>query len=184
MKKIFIMFLLIFNFAFSQMISFADLKDLSSNVKETLFINNEKKIREYDLKYIYPDYMRKEIVFPNVNKGEIHLYNSGKKQVYIPLFDEVIDEEGTVEDSSIITIIDSLKNMEKNDKNFFKKYRNREIKKIKYQEKYLIEFKEFKDIDNFLLPTNINVYENNQKIVNLELRENKINSGLLKEEIK
>ncbi|MGL5970885.1 MAG: hypothetical protein ACRCZL_02600, partial [Cetobacterium sp.] len=103
LKKI-LTFLLISTSMFASINKISNISDLYSNVKETVYINGEKRLKEYTIEYISSDYLRKEIISPKVNKGEIFQEEYGKSLVYIPLFKE-ISENNSEDVSNFLSII-------------------------------------------------------------------------------
>ena len=107
-KKI-VVFLLVGTSIFSSPNRISDIKDIYATVEETIYLNGNKKVKEYKIEYISPDYLRKEVISPTVNKGEIFQYENEKSLVYIPLFDEV-SENNSEDVSNFLSIIKDLKN--------------------------------------------------------------------------
>lgn len=182
LKKI-LTFLLISTSMFASINKISNISDLYSNVKETVYINGEKRLKEYTIEYISSDYLRKEIISPKVNKGEIFQEEYGKSLVYIPLFKE-ISENNSEDVSNFLSIIKDLKNKDQNDQSFIKNYYLEKVKEIKYKDSYTIKIKSYKKVDDFLLPIKMELYEKNSKVADLELRDIKVNSGLKRKELK
>lgn len=181
-KKI-AMFLLIGTSIFASPNRISDIKDIYSTVKETLYLNGEKKVKEYKIEYISPDYLRKEVVSPSVNKGEIFQYENEKSLVYIPLFDEV-SENNSEDVSNFLSIIKDLKNKDQNDKNFKDNYYLQKVKELKYKDTYRIKIKEYKKVDGYLLPIKMEIFESESKVADLDLKDTKVNSDLKRKELK
>lgn len=75
--KYFLLFLIISLITFGKSID--SIKDITFEVEEKLYMNNDTKKSEYVIKYIKPDFIRKEVLKPELNKGEIYIYSEGKK---------------------------------------------------------------------------------------------------------
>lgn len=168
-KKI-ILFLLLTVACFGQVNKVRNIKDLYAKVKENTKLNGDNIYKEYTIKYIASDYLRKEVILPKINKGEIYQYENNKRFVYIPLFNEVNEESGKDEFNNFLTILNELK-----DKDLKK------IKELKLKDGYLIKIVKFKNINNFLLPVKLDIYDGTMKISSLELEDIKVNSGLVRE---
>ena len=109
MRKIVFLLIFLINslFIFSEEKSISTIKTLTMKVEETILLNGQKKKSEYTLKFIKPNFLRKDVISPELNKGEIYIYNDGKKIVYLPLFDQVSEEESK-EGTEILETINYL----------------------------------------------------------------------------
>ncbi|MGL5088400.1 MAG: hypothetical protein ACRC6Z_02945 [Cetobacterium sp.] len=181
-KKIFI-FMVVGISIFGSENRISNIKDIYSNVKEIVYLNGEERKKEYKIEYISEDYLRKEIGYPTVNKGEIFQDENGISKVFIPLFNEV-SENKSEDISNFLSIIKDLKNKDQNDKDFIDKYYLKKVKEIKYKETYIIKIKEFKKIDGYLLPIKMQLFEKGIKVADLNLQDTKVNSGLKRKELK
>ena len=181
-KKI-VVFLLVGTSIFSSPNRISDIKDIYATVEETIYLNGNKKVKEYKIEYISPDYLRKEVISPTVNKGEIFQYENEKSLVYIPLFDEV-SENNSEDVSNFLSIIKDLKNKDKNDKSFIDNYYLDKVKELKYKDTYKIKIKEYKKIDGYLLPIKMEIFERESKVADLDLKDTKVNSDLRRKELK
>ncbi|MGL5000893.1 MAG: hypothetical protein ACRC6J_04140 [Cetobacterium sp.] len=181
-KKIF-MFIILGVSIFASENRISSIRDIYSNVKETVYLNGEKREKEYKVEYISSDYLRKEITRPNINKGEIFQEENGVSRVFIPLFDE-ISENKSEDVSNFLSIIKDLKNKDQNDSEFISKYYLQKIKELKYKDAYIIKIKEYKKINGYLLPIKMQLFEKDIKVADLELEDIKVNSGLKRKELK
>ncbi|MGL4652925.1 hypothetical protein [Cetobacterium sp.] len=181
--KIFYMFLVISSSLFATVNRISDIKDIYSDVKETIYLNGEQRKKEYNIEYVAQDYLRKEMLLPNVNKGEVFQYENGESYQYIPLFNEVSKNKG--EDvSDFLSIINDLKIKDQNDKIFSKNYYDGKVKEIKYKDIYTIKVSQYKKINGYLLPVKMEIFEKNTKVADLNLENTKVNSGLKRKELK
>lgn len=176
-------FLLIGASIFASSNRISNIKDIYSTVKETIYLNGEKKVKEYKIEYISPDYLRKEVISPSVNKGEIFQYENEKSLVYIPLFDEV-SENNSEDVSNFLSIIKDLKNKDQKDQNFIDNYYLQKVKELKYKDTYKIKIKEYKKVDGYLLPIKMEIFERESKVADLDLKDTKVNSDLKRKELK
>ncbi|MDX8336253.1 MULTISPECIES: hypothetical protein [Cetobacterium] len=183
MIKIIFAFLLIGTSLIASPNRISNINNIYSIVKETLYLNGEKKTKEYKIEYVSPDYLRKETLSPNINKGEIFQYENGKSLVYIPLFDE-ISENNSEDVGNFLSIIKDLKNKDQNDKSFIENYYLQKVKELKYKDIYRIKIKEYKKIDGYLFPIKMEIFEKETKVADLDLKDTKINSGLKRKELK
>lgn len=182
MKKL-IIFLLLSITLYSASERISNIKSIYSEVTETVYLNNEKKEKRYTIEYIAPEYLRKEILFPNVNKGEIFQYENNETKIYIPLFDEVVVEKKRDDFGNFLSIIKNLKEKDKNDSKFRDSYYQKKVKELKYQNTYTARLKEYEIIDGFLLPVKIEIFERENKVAELILKNSKVNKNILKKEL-
>lgn len=184
MKKLLGIFLILTVSCLGKINRLTEIRDVKANGKEVSFINGEKKEKEYEIEYISKDYLRKVVLFPKINRGEVYLYENGKSKVYIPLFDEVTEEKNEEDINSFLAIINELKEKDRTDKNFIQNYYNQRVKELKYKGKYKIVVKKYKKIQNFLLPVEMEIYENKSKVGQLELYNIVINQNLKRKGLK
>lgn len=184
MKKLLGLFLILTVSCLGKVNRLTEIRDVKANAKEVAFINGEKKEKEYEIEYISKDYLRKVILYPKINKGEIYLYENGKSRVYIPLFDEVTEEKNEEDINSFLAIINELKEKDRTDKNFIQNYYNQKVKELKYKGKYKIVVKKYKKVQGFLLPVEMEIYENKSKVGQLALYNIVINQNLKRKGLK
>ena len=171
MKKwILTCFLLIFFTAFSSEKRISNIKNLAFSTQETLVVNSGERETGYDVKFQVPDKIRKEITFPEMNKGELYIYNGNEKTIYLPIFQQVTHEKISSDENRIIEVINYIFEKEKKDINFRKKYYNSEIKEISLEDGVTIKFNKFTKIDGYLLPISFELFDNEIKIgvINIE----------------
>ncbi|WP_297596435.1 hypothetical protein [uncultured Cetobacterium sp.] len=184
MIKNILVFLMMVTTLFSASERISNIQDIYSIVKEVTYLNGEKREKVYKIEYVSPDYLRKEMILPNVNKGEIFQYEKDKTKVYIPLFDEITEENGSEDVSNFLSIIKDLKSKDLKDKEFVKNYYLKKIKELKYKDSYKIRFKKFEKINGFLLPVEMEIFQENNKLAELNLENIKVNSGLKRRDLK
>ena len=110
-------------------------------------------------------------------------YENEKSLVYIPLFDEV-SENNSEDVSNFLSIIKDLKNKDQNDKNFKDNYYLQKVKELKYKDTYRIKIKEYKKVDGYLLPIKMEIFESESKVADLDLKDTKVHSDLKRKELK
>ena len=144
MKKwILTVFLLIFFTAFSSEKRISDIKNLAFSTQEILVVNGKERETKYDIKFQVPDKIKKEITFPELNKGELYIYNKNEKTIYLPIFHQITHEKISNDENRIIEVINYIFEKEKKDINFRKKYYNSEIKEISLDDGVKIKFDKF-----------------------------------------
>ena len=165
MKKwILICFLLTFFTAFSSEKRISDIRNLAFSTQETLVVNGKERETEYGVKFQVPDKIRKEITFPELNKGELYIYDGSEKTIYLPIFQQITREKISSDENRIIEVINYILEKEKKDTNFRKKYYNNEIKEISLEDGVTIKFNKFEKIDGYLLPVSFELFDNEIKI--------------------
>lgn len=165
MKKWILMcFLLIFFTAFSSEKRISNIKKLVFFTQETLVVNGKERETGYDVKFQVPDKIRKEITFPEMNKGELYIYNGNEKSIYLPIFQQITHEKISSDENRIIEVINYIFEKEKKDINFRKKYYNSEIKEISLEDGVIIKFNEFEKIAGYLLPVSFEIFDDEIKI--------------------
>lgn len=184
MRKIVFLLIFLINslFIFSEEKSISIIKTLTMKVEETILLNSQKKKSEYTLKFIKPNFLRKDVISPELNKGEIYIYNDGKKIVYLPLFDQVSEEESK-EGTEILETINYLFEKEQKDKNFKKEYYSKKLNEILLEDGTKIKIDNFKKYDGYLLPQKFDIFTNEGHIGTLYIKEYIVNQKLSKEEL-
>ena len=69
--KYLFLFLVVIFISFAKNIE--EIEDMTINIEERLSLNGDIKKSEYILQYIKPDFIRKVILSPELNKGEIYI---------------------------------------------------------------------------------------------------------------
>lgn len=183
MRKIFIIILLfitsIFLYAKS---NYSDIKTLELIVNEKLYINKKTKKSEYKVEFIKPDKIRKTIIFPQLNKGEIYTYNQGKKKIYLPLFNQEKIESVKEDENEIIKIMNTLLRNIENDEKFRKDYENKKIKEFQFSEGTTIKFNSFTQKSEYILPDKMDVYDKSTKIATITISNYEINKKMNEED--
>lgn len=176
MRKIsyFFIFFIICIFAFGKSKQIAEINSVAMRVEETLKINGEKKVSEYTLRYIKPDFIRKDILSPELNKGEVYIYDGDKKIVYLPLFQQKSEESINPEENSVLETINYILS----DRENFQKG-----ERINLDGNTTLEVKKIKNYSGYSLPELCIIYDNNSEIGRLEIKKYEINPKLTKEEL-
>lgn len=176
MKKLMLLcFFMIFTAVFSGEKRISEIKTLEFITKEKLTVNGGNRDTEYKVKFQIPDKIKKEMLSPEINKGELYIYTGDEKIVYLPLFEQVSREKATSDENRIIEVINYIFDREKNDTNFRKKYYNSEIKEIVLEDGVRIVFNSFKNVEGYTLPETFELYDNDIKIGDIAIEDYKIN---------
>lgn len=183
MKKLLILlFLLMTTLTLSKEKSISDIKTLEFLTKEEIILNKENRKTEYNIKFQIPDKIKKEIVIPELNKGEIYIYNQNEKIVYLPLFGQVTHEKVNADENRIIKVINYIFEQEKENEDFRKKYYNSKIGELILEDGIKIKFEKFSKVDGYLLPVSFKIYDKDIKIGDIKIEGYKINPNFSKEE--
>lgn len=168
-KYLFLFFLVCF-LSFAKNID--SIEDMTVEITEKLSLNNDVKESRYILKYIKPDFVRKEVLSPELSKGEIYIYTSDKKIVYLPIFDQVSEESIKSGEDNILESI-----------NYILKEQELKEGKITLENGTVIELKGIKKISGYALPETIIIYDRDIEVARLKMKNYKINTKLNREEL-
>ena len=92
MKKIILLTYFLFQvLVFSATKSLSTIKTLKFSVNEITTVNSKKRELKYSIDFKLPNKIKKEVLYPDLNKGEIYIYDysKNKKSVYLPIFNEI-----------------------------------------------------------------------------------------------
>jgi outer membrane lipoprotein-sorting protein len=186
MKKIclimFFIFINILSIASGKTLS--DIKSFQFDAREVTSINGKNRVKDYNVKAILPDLIKKEIVFPEENKGEIYIYNKNKKIVYLPLFEQSYEEELDDEENYIIKVIKDIKTKEQKDSKFKRDFYSGKVKEIEYESGLRIVFEKLEEVRGYYFPVQITVYDGDSKISEIMLKKIIINPEFKSSEFK
>lgn len=176
MNKIIIM--LIMSFAvFSN--GFEKINTFGSRVEEETLVNGQWRRKVYNLKITYPDKVIKEILEPELNKGEKILYLNEKKSIYYPIFDEVFEEELDGEENYILSALKSIKNNEGKTVE-----KEGQITELLLTEDNLLKFYDYVSIDGVEFPEYIEVYDKDTLFSKIKFVDIEINKEYSMEDYK
>jgi len=181
-KLLILLFLLMTTLTLSKEKSISDIKTLEFLTKEEIILNKENRKTEYNIKFQIPDKIKKEIVIPELNKGEIYIYNQNEKIVYLQLFEQVTHEKVNADENRIIKVINYIFEQEKENEDFRKKYYASKIGELILEDGVKIRFKKFSKVDGYLLPVSFEIYDKDIKIGDIKIEKYKINPNFSKEE--
>ena len=138
-------------------------------VEDSILVNSDFRRTSYNLKFIMPDVIKKEMVLPELNKGEVYIYNEGRKLTYLPMFDQKKIEDSTAGENTIIEVINYIFEAEKSDADFRREYYARRVKGIRLGDDVVIEFNKFNMFDGYLFPEIMSIKENDQHVGEIKI---------------
>lgn len=181
MKKIILgLFIVINSLILATGKSISEIKNLSFEVTEISFVNGEKREQRYEIVLELPGKMKKTVLAPQMNRGEIYLYADEEKTVFLPFFNQIQKSKISQEENRILEFINTVISKEKNDKNFKENYYLKENQYLTLNsgEKIFIDRKE--EFEGFLLPKKVRIHSGEVTVADLELKNIKVNNKLEK----
>lgn len=154
------------------------LKTLSINVREEVKTGERRRdilVSEYNLMLELPSNMKKIQLSPEMNKGEIYLYNKGIKTTYLPFFNQKTTEPVGKNEKTILDYINEIKKISETDLEFTKNYTEKGSTTLKSGNNTKVIFKGIKKIDGIYIPTEIELYENSDRVARVIIKNIKIN---------
>ncbi|MGL6064677.1 MAG: hypothetical protein ACRC0S_06300 [Fusobacteriaceae bacterium] len=180
-KLLFIFILLQLNlFGIEKNIS--NIQSLKFYVEENTRISNRDVVTGYNILIKFPNTIKKEMVFPELNKGEVYIYKNKKKITYIPLFNEIFEENINNEENKILEFLNLIIDKDKSDNKFKENYyKNKKIEVLlKTGEKIII--KKMIEISGYLLPEKLEIWSGESKISTLKMKNIEVNINILEGE--
>lgn len=185
MKKILLLILTIWSLSISaQRRPLHELKNISFQVEEETTLNGEKRELRYNVVIEFPDKMKKTLIYPEINKGEIYLYVHGEKTVYLPFFNQIEKTEISSEENRFLEFIKTLIEMEKNDKNFREGYYKNIDQKVELGSNEMVKIKSRRKNEDYLFPENLEIFSDNIRLSILKLSNFKSDIQLREDEFK
>ncbi|MGL5051761.1 MAG: LolA family protein [Fusobacteriaceae bacterium] len=183
MKKNILFLLFIMNFVlFSAEKRISEIKSLKFYVKEDTKVEKNMAKTEYWISIILPDKIKKEITFPEMNKGETYTYSKGKKKIFLPFFNQTTFEDAAAEENKILEFIADIIKSDIENKVFQEDYYKEKIKEFHLKNDEKIVIKSFQKIEGYLLPKEIKIFSGDVLISNLILSNLEININLIEKE--
>lgn len=180
-KKISVLFFIIFTFSFSKYNDITNIKNLSMKVEETTIQKKEKTKKTYLIKYLLPDKLKKEMLEPKSHRGEIFIYKNNKKITYLPIFDEKIEEQASIDENMISEFIKLFQRTYDKSSSFKEKYNTSKNLIIK-KDNLNIKILKFNVFSNYRIPIEMEIYDNDIFVGTLKFSNVIINSGISKKE--
>ncbi len=167
MKKIILLtYFLLQVLVFSATKSLSTIKTLKFSVNEITTVNSKKRELKYSIDFKLPNKIKKEVLYPDLNKGEIYIYDysKNKKSVYLPIFNEIKENSIDNEENRIISAINKIIVAEKNDKKFREDYQNQKRLLLQIDKNIEIEILDYLNQEDYIFPKTIIIKENNIKV--------------------
>ena len=181
MKKfIILLFILIQGLVFSTTKSLSDIKTVKFDVVEKTTVKSKKKEISYKIDFELPNKIKKEVTAPELNKGEIYLYDytANKKVVYLPLFNEVKENKIVDDENRIIKAINKIIEEEKKNKNFSQKYYAKKPQILNIDEQVSINILSYLEVDGYVFPEVVEIKDGGTKVGDIKISNLKINPVL------
>ena len=163
-KYLILLFIFIQGLVFSATKSLSDIKTVKFDVVEKTTVKSKKKEISYKVDFELPNKIKKEVTAPELNKGEIYLYDytANKKVVYLPLFNEVKENKIVDDENRIIKAINKIIEEEKKNKDFSQKY-------------YSKKPQSFIEVDGYIFPEVVEIKDKGTKVADIKISNLKIN---------
>ena len=178
MKKFLILlFILVQGLVFSATKSLSDIKTVKFDVVEKTTVKSKKKEISYKIDFELPNKIKKEVTAPELNKGEIYLYDytANKKVVYLPLFNEVKENEIVDDENRIIKAINKIIEEEKKNKEFSKNYNAKKPQSLNIDEQVTVDILSYIEVEGYILPEVVDIKDGGTKVGNIKINNIKIN---------
>ena len=176
-KYLILLFILIQGLIFSATKSLSDIKTLRFDVVEKTNIKSKKREISYKIDFILPNKIKKEVIAPELNKGEIYIYDysQNKKVVYLPMFNEVKETQIVDDENRIIKAINKIIEEEKKNKEFSKNYNAKKPQNLKIDEQVTVDILSYIEVEGYILPEVVDIKDGGTKVGNIKINNIKIN---------
>ena len=181
MKKfIILLFILVQGLVFSATKSLSDIKTVKFDVVEKTTVKSKKKEISYKIDFEIPNKIKKEVTAPELNKGEIYLYDytTSKKVVYLPLFNEVKENKIVDDENRIIKAINKIIEEEKKNKEFSKNYNAKKPQSLNIDEQVTVDILSYTEVEGYILPEVVDIKDSGTKVGNIKISNLQINPKL------
>lgn len=181
MKKFLILlFILVEALVFSATKNLSDIKTLKFNVVEKTNIKSKKREISYKIDFMLPNKIKKEVVAPELNKGEIYLYDysANQKVVYLPIFNEVKESQIVDEENRIIKAINKIIEEEKRNKEFSKNYNAKKAQSLNIDKQVTVDILSYIEVEGYILPEAVDIKDGGTKVGNIKISNIQINPKL------
>ena len=181
MKKFLILlFILIQGIVFSATKSLSDIKTLKFNVVEKTTLKSKKREISYKIDFMLPNKIKKEVTAPDLNKGEIYLYDytTNQKVVYLPMFNEVKETQIVDEENRIIKAISKIIEEEKKNKEFSKNYSAKKAQSLNIDGQVTVDILSYLEVEGYILPEVVDIKDGGTKVGNIKISNIQINPKL------
>ena len=181
MKKFLILlFIFIQGLVFSTTKSLSDIKTLKFDVIEKTNVKSKKREISYKIDFMLPNKIKKEVTAPELNKGEIYLYDysANKKVVYLPMFNEVKETQIIDEENRIIKAINKIIEEEKKNKEFSKNYNAKKPQSLNIDDQVIVDILSYVEVEGYILPEVVDIKDDGTKVGNIKISNIQINPKL------
>ena len=181
MKKFLILlFILIQGIVFSATKSLSDIKTLKFNVVEKTTVKSKKREISYKIDFMLPNKIKKEVTAPELNKGEIYIYDysKNKKVVYLPMFNEVKETQIVDDENRIIKAINKIIEEEKKNKEFSKNYSAKKPQSLNIDGQVTVDILSYIEVEGYILPEVVDIKDGGTKVGNIKISNIQINPKL------
>ena len=181
MKKFLILlFILIQGIVFSATKSLSDIKTLKFDVVEKTTVKSKKREISYKIDFMLPNKIKKEVIAPDLNKGEIYLYDysTNQKVVYLPMFNEVKETQIVDEENRIIKAINKIIEEEKKNKEFSKNYSAKKPQSLNIDGQVTVDILSYIEVEGYILPEVVDIKDGGTKVGNIKISNIQINPKL------
>ena len=179
-KYLILLFILIQGLVFSATKSLSDIKTLKFDVVEKTNIKSKKREISYKIDFILPNKIKKEVIAPELNKGEIYIYDysKNKKVVYLPMFNEVKETQIVDDENRIIKAINKIIEEEKENKEFSKNYNAKKPQSLNIDEQVTVDILSYTEVEGYILPEVVDIKDSGTKVGNIKISNLQINPKL------
>ena len=179
-KYLILLFILIQGLVFSATKSLSDIKTLKFDVVEKTNIKSKKREISYKINFILPNKIKKEVIAPELNKGEIYIYDysENKKVVYLPIFNEVKETQIVDDENRIIKAINKIIEEEKKNKEFSKNYNAKKPQSLNIDEQVTVDILSYIEVEGYILPEVVDIKDSGTKVGNIKISNLQINPKL------
>lgn len=179
-KYLILLFILIQGLVFSATKSLSDIKTLKFDVVEKTNIKSKKREISYKINFILPNKIKKEVTAPELNKGEIYIYDysKNKKVVYLPMFNEVKETQIVDDENRIIKAINKIIEEEKKNKEFSKNYNAKKPQSLNIDEQVTVDILSYTEVEGYILPEVVDIKDSGTKVGNIKISNLQINPKL------
>ena len=179
-KYLILLFILIQGLVFSATKSLSDIKTLKFDVVEKTNIKSKKREISYKIDFILPNKIKKEVTAPELNTGEIYIYDysKNKKVVYLPMFNEVKETQIVDDENRIIKAINKIIEEEKKNKEFSKNYNAKKPQSLNIDEQVTVDILSYIEVEGYILPEVVDIKDSGTKVGNIKISNLQINPKL------
>lgn len=179
-KYLILLFILIQGLVFSATKSLSDIKTLKFDVVEKTNIKSKKREISYKIDFILPNKIKKEVTAPELNKGEIYIYDysKNKKVVYLPMFNEVKETQIVDDENRIIKAINKIIEEEKKNKEFSKNYNAKKPQSLNIDEQVTVDILSYIEVEGYILPEVVDIKDSGTRVGNIKISNLQINPKL------